>query len=75
MKYTNWHRYEYYVNDLPKAFKHYFTECSDIHSHPTRQMKDFNLTFNKKSFSDHSICTAGNSLEFTPAKSKIFKEY
>ncbi len=71
--------YKYYINDLPRAFKHYFTKRSDIHNHPTRQMKDFNLTLNKKSFSDHSIRTAGpflwNSLPEKGKDSKSIKHF
>ena len=41
--------------DLPVAFKDFFTKRSDTHDYPTRHVNDFNLTNNKKAFSDHAI--------------------
>ena len=67
--------YKFHINDLPVAFKYYFTKRSDIHDYPTRQAKYLNVTFNKKSFSDHSIRTGGPTypLEFTTTKIKESK--
>ena len=47
--------YRFSIDDLPVAFKNYFSKRSDIQEYPTRQVNDLNLTKNKKSFSDHTI--------------------
>ena len=59
------------MNELPDAFKNYFTKRSDIHDYPTRHVNDLNITNNKKSFSDQGIRSSGpHTLELAP---KIFK--
>ena len=59
--------YKYTVNELPSSFKDYFKKRSDIHNYSTRHSNNFNLTKNKRIFSDHSVRTSGphlwNSLE------------
>ena len=50
---------EYSINDLPGAFKDYFTKRSDTHDYSPGHVNDFNLTKNKKAFSDHAIRTRG----------------
>ena len=42
--------FKYFINDLPGAFKDYFTKRSDTHDYPARHVDDFNLTKNKKLF-------------------------
>ena len=32
------------IDDLPVAFKNYFSKCSDIHDYPTRHGSDLNPT-------------------------------
>ena len=69
--------YKYSINDLPVAFKEYFMKRSDIHDYPTRHINNLNLTYNRKSFSDHAIRTNGpilwNSLSNTIRESKSVK--
>jgi hypothetical protein len=71
--------YRFSINDLPVAFNDYFTKRSDIHDYPTRHVNDFNLTNNKKSFSDHAIRTSGpilwNPLPKTIKESKSVKHF
>ena len=59
--------YKYFINDLPAALKEYFMKRSDVHDYPTRHVNNFNLTHNRKSFSDHAFRTNGpilwNSLQ------------
>ena len=59
--------YKFTNNELPNVFDRYFTKRSTIHNYSTRQGQDFNLTMNKKCFSDHAIRTSGpilwNSLD------------
>ena len=66
--------YRFAIDDLPVAFKNYFSKRSDIHDYPTRHDNDLNLTNNKKLFSDHTIRTRGpilwNSLPTTVKDSK-----
>ena len=49
--------YRFSIDDLPVAFKNYFSKRSNIHNYPTRHVNDINLTNNKNSFSDHTIRT------------------
>ena len=51
--------YKFSINDLPVAFTNYFRKRSSIHDNPTRHINDFDLTNNKKLFSDHNIRTCG----------------
>ena len=51
--------YKYSINDLPVAFKTFFTKRSDIHDYPTRHVNDLHLTKNKKTFSDQGIRSRG----------------
>jgi hypothetical protein len=51
--------FKYNSNNLPGAFNNFFIKRSEIHNYPTRHANDFNLTNNKKCFSDHGIRTAG----------------
>lgn len=48
------------ICDLPVAFNDFFRKRTDIHNYPpTRHANDFQLTNNKKSFSDQGIRTKG----------------
>ena len=38
--------YRFSIDDLPAAFKNYFSKRSDIHDYPTRHVNDLNLTNN-----------------------------
>ena len=70
--------YRFSIDDLPVAFKNYFSKRSDIHEYPTRHINDLNLTNNKKSFSDHTICTRGllwNSLPKSIKECKSVKHF
>ena len=71
--------FKYSINDLPGAFKGYFTNFSDTHDYPTRHANDFNLTKNKKAFSDYAIRTRGpipwNSLCKSLSDSKSVKHF
>ena len=51
--------YRFSIDDLPAAFKNYFSKRFDIHDYPTRHVNDINLTNNKKSFSDHTVRARG----------------
>lgn len=51
--------YKYSNNDLPVAFNDFFSKKSDIHEYQTRQVNDFNITNNKKTFSDRGFRTSG----------------
>ena len=53
---------KYSINDLPGAFKDYFTKRPDTHDYLTRHVNDLNLTKNKKAFSEHAIQTHGSVL-------------
>ena len=71
--------YRFSIDDLPLAFKNYFSKRSDIHEHPTRHINDLNLTNNKKSFSDHTIRIRGpilwNSLPKSMNECKPVKNF
>ena len=71
--------FKYSINDLPVAFKDYFTKRSDTHDYPTRHVNDFNLAKNKKAFSDHAIRTRGpilwNSLSKSMRNSKSVNHF
>ena len=71
--------FKFSINDLPVAFKGYFTKRSDTHDYPTRHVNDFNLTNNKKAFSDRAIRTRGpvlwNSLSKSMRDSKSVKHF
>ncbi len=71
--------YKYSINELPVAFKNYFTKRSDIHNYPTRHVNDLNITNNKKSFPDHGIRSSGpilwNSLPKSLKDSKSVKHF
>ena len=71
--------YKYSIGDLPSAFSGYFTKRSDIHDYPTRHVNNFQLTKNKKFFSDHAIRSCGpilwNSLELSLKKSNSVKHF
>ena len=62
-----------------KYSKGYFMKRVDIHDYPTRHVNNFNLTNNRKSFSDHAIRTNGlillNSLSKTIRESESVKQY
>ena len=66
--------YRYSMNELPSSFKYYFKKRSDIHNYSTRHCNNYNLTKNKKTFSDHSVRTSGpylwNTLENQLKQSK-----
>ena len=70
--------YRFSIDDLPVAFKNYFSERSDNHEYPTRHVNDLNLTNYKKSFSDHTIRTRGpiwNSLPKSVKECKSVKHF
>ena len=71
--------YKFSIDDLPMAFRDYFTERSNIHKYQTRHSDHYNLTRNKKSFSDHCIRTSGpilwNSLPKTLKQCKTVKHF
>ena len=66
--------FKYHTNVLPPAFNDFFIKRSAIHNYPTRSSSNYNLTRNKKSFSDHSVRTSGvitwNPLKETLKQSK-----
>ena len=51
--------YQYYKNVLPVSFKHFFSKRSDIHDYHTRNKSDYNITRNKKAFTDRTVRTTG----------------
>ena len=65
--------------DLPVAFNDFFRKRTDIHNYPTRHANDFQLTNNKKSFSDQGIRTNGpilwNSLPKAIKESNSVKHF
>ena len=67
------------IDDLPVAFRNYFSKRSDIHDYPTRHVNDLNPTNNKNSFSDHTIRTRGpilwNSLPKSIKECKSVKHF
>ena len=71
--------YRYSMNELPSSFKYYFKKRSDIHNYSTRHCNNYNLTKNKKTFSDHSVRTSGpylwNTLENQLKQSKSVKHF
>ena len=71
--------YRFSISDLPMVFEEYFTKSSEIHDYPTRHVNDLNLTYNKKSFSDHAILMSGpilwNSLPKTFKESKTIRHF
>ena len=71
--------YKFSVDELPVAFKDYFTERSKIHNYQTRHSNHYNLTRNKKTFSDHCIRTSGpilwNSLPNSLKDCKTVKHF
>jgi len=71
--------YKYSINNLPNAFNNFFSKRSDIHDYKTIHGNDFNLTKNKKAFSDRGIRTHGpllwNSLTSTIKTSKSVKHF
>ena len=71
--------FRYSVNDLPSSFDGYFAKRSDIHNYSTRHGNDFNLTKNKKTFSDHAVRSSGprlwNSLDNEIKTSKSVKHF
>ena len=42
--------YRFSIDDLPEAFKNYFSKRSDIHGYPTRHVNDLNLTIIRNHF-------------------------
>lgn len=71
--------YKFSINDLPLAFKHFFSKRSHVHDHQTRYAKNFNVTRNKKCFSDRSTRSSGpiiwNSLPDSLKESKSVKHF
>ena len=71
--------YRFFICDLPVAFNDYFRKRTDIHNYPTRHANDFQLTNNKKSFSDQGIRTMGpilwNSLPKTIKETNSVKHF
>ena len=72
--------YRFSIDDLPVAFKNYFSKSSDIHDYPTRHVNDLHLKNNKKSFPDHTIRTrgpvlGGNSLPKAIIECKSVKHF
>ena len=71
--------FKYSINDLPVAFKTFFSKRSDVHNYPTRHGNDFNMTNNKKTFSDRAIRTNGpilwNSLPKNMKQSNSLKHF
>ena len=71
--------FKYSINDLPRAFKTFFSKRSDVHNYPTRHGNDFNMTNNKKTFPDRAIRTNGpilwNSLPENMKQSKSLKHF
>ena len=71
--------FKYSINDLPVAFKTFFSKRSDVHNYPTRHVNDFNITNNKKTFSDRAIRTNGpilwNLLPKNMKQSKSLKHF
>ena len=67
------------VNELPSSFNNFFTKRSEVHNYSTRHGNHFNLTKNKKTFSDHSVRTTGprlwNVLENSIRASKSVKHF
>ena len=67
------------INDLPNAFKDFFSRRSQVHDYQTRHVNNYNITFNKKSFSDRAIRTTGpilwNSLHESLKESKTIKHF
>lgn len=51
--------FRFSINDLANAFNDFFSRRSQIHNHQTRHANNFNITNNKKSFSDRAIRTTG----------------
>ena len=51
--------YKYYNDLLPKIFKDFFTQRSDIHNYYTRNSENYNHTKNKKVFTDRAVRTTG----------------
>lgn len=54
--------YRYSANHLPISFNNYFVKRSEVHNYATRHCDNYNLTKNKKAFSDHSVRTRGPHL-------------
>ena len=46
--------YKYYNDLLPKIFKDFFTQRSDVHNYYTRNSENYNHTKNKKVFTDRA---------------------
>ena len=51
--------YRFSINDLPIAFKNFFSKRSEVHNYQTRYANNFNVTNNKKCFSDRSTRSSG----------------
>ena len=56
--------YRFSIDDLPVAFKNYFSKRSDIHDYPTRHGNDLNLTNKEISFKPYYSYTWPHSVEF-----------
>ena len=67
------------VSELSSSFNNYFTKWSEVHNYLTRHGNHLSLTKNKKTFSDHSVCTTGprlwNALENSTRASKSVKHF
>ena len=71
--------YKYSAKLLPNVYNNYFTKRSDIHDYQTRHTDSYNLTRNKKAFSDNSTRTHGpilwNSLDDKIKTAKSIKQF
>ena len=71
--------FKYSVNELPLSFKNFFTKRSEIHNYSTRHNSNYNLTKNRRTFSDKSVRTTGphlwNSLNIQLKNSNSIKHF
>ena len=73
--------YRFSTNDLPTAFKDFFSRRSQVHDYQTRHVNNFSITNNnnKKSFSDRAIRTHGpilwNSLNKSVKGTNTIKQF
>ena len=68
------HKFKYNRNELPAPFWAYFTENYVIHSHNTRQIKNFHMDRKKTTLGQRSIKFKGGKLwNDIPSSIKLYR--